>query len=620
MTHTYLDELKELADLHKNGILTDAEFERKKKEILSFKYNKKIDFISFLYFPIRFIRKAFLAIFSFLRDVTILYFKSLTKPLLLNGQINRNDYCKTLFGMALFVPIISTILLFYMKIEIPFFLAYSLLFVFISLSILQLQSTIIKRFYDFNKTGVVLLTITTSVILFNFISFLKNYNYHDFFISETYDILNIQIKNISKFFFLLLLFSFIFLKKSSDEKKKDYTANKIIFYIGVACLLFYNFIFSYMANTDFFEFSPPHRIKMQARLGLLNFHTPDRDGTFFLDRLICYGFDSSVIKEFITHGASTNQANKNSGNTPLLRASLLGKTSIVKMLLENGTDVNQANNIGFTPLMGAVKSGDCSIIRMLLEKGADANAKLKDYAKDGIRKLTGGDSDLRDFNDPKYPYAIYNVKNACSAKLLIKYGAVVPKDIFSSLKFISSYSYNIFGSHYSQNEVLEIKELLELFVKTKKDINYKDDKGNTVLHQLVSIKQESLDAINVLLSNGANINAQNNAGMTPLMMVNRFNEKMALRLLKAGAKVNLRDKEGKTALMHHSNPKIIGDIIYYGGKLNTVDNNEISAVEHISENVDSFHYNEKNEPDYIKWKSDFMKKIDELYKLEIKHL
>lgn len=104
------------------------------------------------------------------------------------------------------------------------------------------------------------------------------------------------------------------------------------------------------------------------------------------------------------------------------------------------------------------------------------------------------------------------------------------------------------------------------------------------------------------------------------MMVNRFNEKMALRLLKAGAKVNLRDKEGKTALMHHSNPKIIGDIIYYGGKLNTVDNNEISAVEHISENVDSFHYNEKNEPDYIKWKSDFMKKIDELYKLEIKHL
>ena len=240
-------------------------------------------------------------------------------------------------------------------------------------------------------------------------------------------------------------------------------------------MFFYNFIFSYMANTDFFEFSPPHRIKMQARSGLLNFHTPDRDGTFFLDRLICYGFDSSVIKEFITHGASTNQANKNSGNTPLLRASLLGKTSIVKMLLENGADVNQANNIGFTPLMGAVKSGDCSIIRMLLEKGA--NAKLKDYAKGGIRKLTGGDSDLRDFNDPKYPYAIYNVKNACSAKLLIKYGTVVPKDIFSSLKFIISYSYNIFGMHYSPNEVLEIKELLELFIKTKKILIIKTIRG-----------------------------------------------------------------------------------------------------------------------------------------------
>ena len=140
MTHTYLDELKELADLHKNGILTDVEFERKKKEILSFKDNKKIDFISFLYFPIRFIRKAFLAVFSFLRDVTILYFKSLTKSLLLNGQINRNDYCKTLFVMALFVPIISTILLFYMKIEIPFF--FGILFAFCFYIIIYSSTTI----------------------------------------------------------------------------------------------------------------------------------------------------------------------------------------------------------------------------------------------------------------------------------------------------------------------------------------------------------------------------------------------------------------------------------------------------------------------------------------------
>ena len=140
MTHTYLDELKELADLHKNGILTDVEFERKKKEILSFKDNKKIDFISFLYFPIRFIRKAFLAVFSFLRDVTILYFKSLTKSLLLNCQINRNDYCKTLFGMALFVPIISTILLFYMKIEIPFF--FGILFAFCFYIIIYSSTTI----------------------------------------------------------------------------------------------------------------------------------------------------------------------------------------------------------------------------------------------------------------------------------------------------------------------------------------------------------------------------------------------------------------------------------------------------------------------------------------------
>ena len=144
MAHMYLDELKELADLHKNGVLTDAEFDRKKKEILSFKDNNKWDFISFFYFPIRFIRKSFLVVFSFLHDSTMLYFKSLTKSFSFNGYINKSDYCKTLFGIAIYVPIITVILYFYMKIEIPFFLAYSLFFVFISLSVPDNSQTALK--------------------------------------------------------------------------------------------------------------------------------------------------------------------------------------------------------------------------------------------------------------------------------------------------------------------------------------------------------------------------------------------------------------------------------------------------------------------------------------------
>ena len=71
--------------------------------------------------------------------------------------------------------------------------------------------------------------------------------------------------------------------------------------------------------------------------------------------------------------------------------------------------------------------------------------------------------------------------------------------------------------------------------------------------------------------------------------------------------------------MYHANPKIIGDIIEYGGKLNAVDNDEVSVIEHISKNMDSFYHNIKDEQDYIKWKKGIMKGIEDIYRIELKY-
>ncbi|AEF93295.1 Ankyrin [Desulfotomaculum nigrificans CO-1-SRB] len=54
-----------------------------------------------------------------------------------------------------------------------------------------------------------------------------------------------------------------------------------------------------------------------------------------------------------------------------------------------------------------------------------------------------------------------------------------------------------------------------------------------------------------MLAKGANINAQNNIGITPLMFAaGKGHAKVVELLLAHGANVNDRDKDGRTALMH----------------------------------------------------------------------
>ena len=55
--------------------------------------------------------------------------------------------------------------------------------------------------------------------------------------------------------------------------------------------------------------------------------------------------------------------------------------------------------------------------------------------------------------------------------------------------------------------------------------------------------------VSLLLESGANINAQDDAGKTPLMYaIKGYNEELIKELLKNGADLTLRDKDGESAL------------------------------------------------------------------------
>lgn len=84
-----------------------------------------------------------------------------------------------------------------------------------------------------------------------------------------------------------------------------------------------------------------------------------------------------LVRLLLEIGADINQANS-VGETPLYVASEAGHEHIVRILLENGADVNKAGYDEQTPLMMAVEMGHEEVVEILLEYGANLDAKTNE--------------------------------------------------------------------------------------------------------------------------------------------------------------------------------------------------------------------------------------------------
>ncbi|MFW5693983.1 MAG: ankyrin repeat domain-containing protein [Alkalispirochaeta sp.] len=64
--------------------------------------------------------------------------------------------------------------------------------------------------------------------------------------------------------------------------------------------------------------------------------------------------------------------------TPLRYAITNEDYEMVRYLVRNGADVNQANRAGWTPIMTAARTGNREILGFLLDEGADLHARTED--------------------------------------------------------------------------------------------------------------------------------------------------------------------------------------------------------------------------------------------------
>ena len=92
------------------------------------------------------------------------------------------------------------------------------------------------------------------------------------------------------------------------------------------------------------------------------------------------------------------------------------------------------------------------------------------------------------------------------------------------------------------------REMVQVLLWAKADVNARDNHGQTVLMQLS--ENVTSELVWDLSNAGAKVNARDNDGDTPLINVADINNVDALKvLLDAGAKVNAANDEGETALM-----------------------------------------------------------------------
>jgi hypothetical protein len=107
--------------------------------------------------------------------------------------------------------------------------------------------------------------------------------------------------------------------------------------------------------------------------------------------------DLESIKQHIEAGSDLNEKEPAVGSTPLISASVFGKTDIARALIEAGADVNIKNNEGSTALHSAAFLCRLEIVELLLENGADKEA-LNNYGS------TARQSVMAPFSDVKFIY------------------------------------------------------------------------------------------------------------------------------------------------------------------------------------------------------------------------
>lgn len=238
-------------------------------------------------------------------------------------------------------------------------------------------------------------------------------------------------------------------------------------------------------------------------------------------------FDLVSIKKLYDKNSKEDiNAKGDKGWTLLHHAALANKADIIAYALSKGAQINAQANDKSTPLIVAAQAGAKQTVTLLTEKGADINARM-----------TGGFTAL---------HLAAQQGQAEIVKILIAAGA--DKTLLSEPKGSGLQAIHLaaLGGHAAAMSAL---------YKAGVSIDALTGDKKTPLMISLSAKQDKM--ANLIVNTGANVNAADAQGLTPLMLLASYEGSLELakKLIEKGAKVETESKGNATALDYAKSTK-----------------------------------------------------------------
>ncbi|KAK2600219.1 hypothetical protein QQS21_005015 [Conoideocrella luteorostrata] len=279
--------------------------------------------------------------------------------------------------------------------------------------------------------------------------------------------------------------------------------------------------------------------------------TTEIKATDFTDLLVSSYFGhTSVVKLLLERGADVEAKDSEYSRTPLSWAAKNGHDAVVKLLLEKDANVETKDSYGLTPLSWAAENGHEAVVQLLLEKDADVEAKDSNSQtplwwaayhghKAVVQLLLEKDADIEakdsDSQTPLW-WAAYHGHKAVVQLLLEKDADVEAKDRYDRTPLLLA--------AYRGHEAV-----VKLLLERGADVEAKDsDYSRTPLSWAAENGHEAV--VKLLLERGADVEAKDSVySRTPLSWAARDGHEAVVKLLlEKDGDVEAKEKYDRTPL------------------------------------------------------------------------
>lgn len=255
--------------------------------------------------------------------------------------------------------------------------------------------------------------------------------------------------------------------------------------------------------------------------------------------------DFEVLEEGIKSGKFNVNQFLEFGQTPLALAAELNNLDAMKMLIENGADVNlnDQNDLAYTPIETAARKGNIEAIQLLLDNGADINKGNSINTNAFIGACISANMKTIEFlldNGANINHTDHEGQNALH--YICKYG----KKWSSSISFFEI----IYGVEHEvpYDRTQDFADVVYKLAKRGIDLNAETIYGYTALH--LCGESNARELIPFIADYGGKVNAKNAKNYTPLhAAIENDSFETAIELLAWGADPNAEDIDGFTPLL-----------------------------------------------------------------------